>query len=75
MLGRAAVWHEIGGLDERYIMFSEELDWCKRAKIGWTGRCYYVGDAKITHLWRPEYSTGQSTQSCAFSAQQIALFS
>lgn len=48
LLARSAVWQQIGGLDERYVMFSEELDWCKRAKLaGW--HVYYVGDARLIH--------------------------
>ena len=55
LLARAEVWQQVGALDERYIMFSEELDWCKRAKLaGW--EVYYVGDAKLIH------HGGQSTE-------------
>ncbi|MCY3946702.1 MAG: glycosyltransferase family 2 protein [Anaerolineaceae bacterium] len=45
---RREVYEEIGGLDPDYVMYSEELDWCRRAKAaGW--RVRYVGDAKIVH--------------------------
>ncbi|MDE2776974.1 MAG: glycosyltransferase family 2 protein [Chloroflexota bacterium] len=45
---RRAVYAGIGGLDEGYIMYSEELDYCRRAKTaGW--RVYYHGGAIITH--------------------------
>jgi N-acetylglucosaminyl-diphospho-decaprenol L-rhamnosyltransferase len=45
---RREVYEQIGGLDEQYVMFSEEMDWCKRAKeAGW--RVVYVGDARIIH--------------------------
>lgn len=48
LMARREVWEQIGGLDERYIMYSEEMDWCKRAKdAGWA--ILYVGDAKIIH--------------------------
>jgi hypothetical protein len=48
MLVRRAVYEQIGGLDEAYVMYSEELDWCKRAKLdGW--EVAYVGDAEIIH--------------------------
>lgn len=54
LMGRASLWRSVGELDERYIMFSEELDWCKRVKdAGW--KVLYVGDAHITHYG------GQST--------------
>jgi N-acetylglucosaminyl-diphospho-decaprenol L-rhamnosyltransferase len=48
LLARREIYDQIGGLDERYVMFSEELDWCKRAKQrGW--RVVYLGSAYITH--------------------------
>jgi len=48
LMARREVYEQIGGLDEGYFMFSEELDWCKRAKdAGW--RVVYVGTAQITH--------------------------
>ncbi|MFN8375236.1 MAG: hypothetical protein U0694_20465 [Anaerolineae bacterium] len=48
LLARREVYQQIGGLDEGYVMFSEELDWCKRAKdAGW--RVVYFGSAQIIH--------------------------
>jgi hypothetical protein len=48
LLARRAVYEQIGPLDEGFIMYSEELDWCKRAKTaGW--RIHYVGIAQIIH--------------------------
>ncbi|MCC6801327.1 MAG: glycosyltransferase family 2 protein [Anaerolineae bacterium] len=48
LMARREVYAQIGGLDEGYVMFSEELDWCKRAKnAGW--RVVFLGDAHITH--------------------------
>lgn len=48
LLARRAVYEQIGGLDEGYIMYSEELDWCKRAKAaGW--QVVYLGSAQIVH--------------------------
>jgi N-acetylglucosaminyl-diphospho-decaprenol L-rhamnosyltransferase len=48
LLMRRKVYAQIGGLDEQYIMFSEELDWCKRARTaGW--RVVYLGSASIIH--------------------------
>src|SRR5258708_11669902 len=42
------VYARIGPLDEQYVMFSEELDWCKRTRdAGW--RVVYVGSATIIH--------------------------
>lgn len=48
LMARREVYEQIGGLDEAYVMFSEEMDWCRRAKdAGWD--VVYVGSARITH--------------------------
>jgi N-acetylglucosaminyl-diphospho-decaprenol L-rhamnosyltransferase len=48
LLARRDVYTQIGGLDEGYVMYSEEMDWCKRAKVaGW--RVVYFGKADIVH--------------------------
>lgn len=48
MLVRREVYAQIGGLDQGYVMYSEEMDWCKRAKdAGW--RVIYFGEAQIIH--------------------------
>ncbi|NWJ97373.1 MAG: glycosyltransferase [Chloroflexi bacterium] len=47
-LVRRAVTNQIGGLDERFFMYSEELDFCHRAKTqGW--ECWYLPEAVVTH--------------------------
>jgi GT2 family glycosyltransferase len=48
LMARREVYAQIGGLDEGYVMYSEELDWCRRAKdAGW--RVVFLADAHITH--------------------------
>ncbi|HID89507.1 MAG TPA: glycosyltransferase family 2 protein [Anaerolineae bacterium] len=48
MLVRREVWKEVGGLDETYFMYSEEVDWCWRVgRAGW--RIYYTPEAEIVH--------------------------
>jgi N-acetylglucosaminyl-diphospho-decaprenol L-rhamnosyltransferase len=48
LLTRRAVWDQIGLLDDGFFMYSEELDWCRRAaEAGW-GRVY-LPDAVVTH--------------------------
>jgi GT2 family glycosyltransferase len=48
LAARRAVYEQIGGLDTGYVMFFEETDWCKRAKLaGW--QVIYLGTAHITH--------------------------
>lgn len=52
MLVRRAAFDEVGPFDERYFLFSEEVDWMKRAADrGWSivftpnARCVHVGGA------------------------------
>ncbi len=48
LMTRREVYAQIGGLDEGYVMYSEEMDWCRRAKdAGW--RVIYLGSAQIIH--------------------------
>ena len=48
MLVRREVWEEVGGLDETYFMYSEEVDWCWRVRqAGW--RILYTPEAEIVH--------------------------
>jgi GT2 family glycosyltransferase len=49
MVFRRKVYEEIGGLDETFFMYGEDLDFCKRIfDKGW--KAVYVSEAKITHL-------------------------
>ena len=39
---------DIGGMDETFFMYSEEVDWCWRARqAGWT--IYYLPEAQVLH--------------------------
>ncbi len=43
-----AVYEHVGGLDEDYYMYSEELDWCRRIRAaGW--RVVYLPAAQVVH--------------------------
>ncbi|HYE60325.1 MAG TPA: glycosyltransferase family 2 protein [Candidatus Kapabacteria bacterium] len=49
MMFRRHVYETIGGLDEQFFMYGEDLDFCKRVKDkGW--KTVYVADAVIVHL-------------------------
>ncbi|TSC85009.1 MAG: glycosyltransferase [Parcubacteria group bacterium Gr01-1014_13] len=49
MMFRRQVYAEIGGFDERFFMYGEDLDFCKRVlDKGW--KIVYVSDAKIIHF-------------------------
>lgn len=48
MFVRRAVYEKIGGLDERFFMYSEEVDWCLRAhQAGW--RVVFNPNARVVH--------------------------
>lgn len=49
MMVRREVVKQIGGLEERFFLFSEEFDWCLRMmKAGWER--YYVPNVEVVHL-------------------------
>lgn len=49
MLVRREAIEQVGGMDERYFMYSEETDWCWRfQRAGW--KTMYTPDATIVHF-------------------------
>lgn len=48
LVTRRDIVDAVGGLDEAYFMYSEELDWCRRIKdAGW--RVVYLPTARVIH--------------------------
>ncbi len=48
LLTRREIIAQVGGMDEAYFMYSEELDWCKRIKAaGW--QVVYLPTAQVIH--------------------------
>jgi GT2 family glycosyltransferase len=45
---RREAWEEVGGFDEGYFMYAEDVDWCLRAREGGWG-IWYVPEATIVH--------------------------
>jgi GT2 family glycosyltransferase len=49
ILARRAVVEQIGGMDEQFFMYSEEVDWCYRVRqAGWA--IWQVPTARVTHV-------------------------
>lgn len=49
LLVRRAAFDEVGGMDEGYFMYAEEVDWCyAMRRHGW--QTWYAPDAPIYHL-------------------------
>lgn len=45
---RHKLWQDLGGMDEGFFMYSEELDFCRRVKMqGW--EVWYLPAAVVTH--------------------------
>lgn len=48
LLVRTAVVHQVGGMDERFFMYFEDVDWCRRMwEAGW--RVVYLPQAVFSH--------------------------
>ena len=57
---RRAAFDDVGGFDEDFFMFSEETDWCYRARLkGWDS--FFYPGAEVVHVggasWRRESAT------------------
>lgn len=73
MMVRREVYEQIGGLDEGYFMYSEELDWCKRAKqVGW--RVVFLGDAKIVHYGGKSSEQAAARSHILFQQSKLRYF-
>ena len=69
---RRELWRDIGGLDESFVMYYEELDFCRRAKsAGWQSRLSRGRDHYASR--RQEQRTSGGPKTDPFSYQQIAL--
>lgn len=57
---RKQVYDVVGGLDERFFMYTEEVDWCYRIKkTGW--KIYYSPGVEVMHLAGGSDHTGTAT--------------
>jgi len=65
MFARRSILDEVGGLDEQFFMYGEDLDWCYRVKqAGW--KVYYVHTTQIIHY------KGESTRRS--NVDEVKLF-
>lgn len=70
---RREVYDAIGGLDEGYVMYSEELDYCRRAKsAGW--RVCYHGGAIITHHGGKSSEQAGALKQIHFQSSKLRYF-
>lgn len=55
LMVRREILERVGGLDENFFMYCEDMDWCRRIKqAGW--KIYYLPQAQIIHYRSKSYS-------------------
>ncbi len=73
LLVRRAVVADIGGFDERYFMYSEELDFCRRAKMaGW--QVWYAPVTTITHFEGQSSRQDLAARHINFHSSKLSYF-
>jgi N-acetylglucosaminyl-diphospho-decaprenol L-rhamnosyltransferase len=73
LLTRRAVLDQVGGFDEGYFMYSEELDWCRRVKAaGW--RAVYLPSARIVHYEGRSSEQVVATRHIRFQTSKVRYF-
>ncbi|GAB4443182.1 MAG: glycosyltransferase family 2 protein [Anaerolineae bacterium] len=73
LMVRRAAYAQVGGLDEGYIMYSEEMDWCRRIKAaGW--RVVYLGSAQIVHHGGKSSAQATARRHIYFNASKVRYF-
>lgn len=70
LMFKREVYEKIGGMDERYFMFAEDIDYCYRInKAGL--RCYFLPGAWITHLGSQSLGNEYYTSISAFARHPL----
>jgi N-acetylglucosaminyl-diphospho-decaprenol L-rhamnosyltransferase len=73
MFVQRAVYDQIGGFDEEFFMYSEELDWCYRAKrAGW--QIVYLPTAQVTHYEGKSSGQTVAARDIHFHSSKIRFF-
>lgn len=73
MMVRREVISEVGLMDESYIMYGDDIDWCYRIKkAGW--KIYYLPDAEIVHYGGRGGSRRQSYRNIFEFHRAMAVF-
>ena len=73
ILTRRAVLDQIGGFDEGYFMYSEELDWCRRVALaGWP--IVYLPTAQVIHYEGKSSEQVVAARHIRFQTSKIRYF-
>lgn len=73
LLVRRGVLERIGGFDEGYFMYSEELDWCRRAKDAGQ-RIVYLPSAEIVHYEGKSSEQVTTARHIRFNTSKVRYF-
>lgn len=73
LMARRQVYETIGGLDEGYVMYSEELDWCRRAKDAGFGVAY-LGSVHIIHHGGKSSEQASARKHITFQQSKLRYF-
>jgi N-acetylglucosaminyl-diphospho-decaprenol L-rhamnosyltransferase len=73
LLTRSEVLAQVGGFDEGYFMYSEELDWQRRVRQrGW--KVVYMPEAVITHYEGKSSEQATGARHIRFNASKVRYF-
>jgi GT2 family glycosyltransferase len=73
LLARREALNQVGLLDDGYFMYSEELDWCRRAKaVGW--HVVYYPVARVIHHGGKSSEQAKAFQIIRFNRSKIRYF-
>ena len=73
MFTRREVYEKLGGFDEGFFMYSEELDWCRRIKqAGW--KIVYLPTAQITHYEGKSSEQAVARRDIYFNSSKVRYF-
>lgn len=73
MLVRRTVFDQVGGFDEAYFMYSEELDWQRRiSQTGW--EIVYYPEAQIVHLGGKSSDQAVAQRHIDFQTSKVRYF-
>ena len=73
LLIRREIYEAVGGMDEDYFMYSEELDYCRRIKeAGW--RVVYLPAAQVTHHAGKSSEQAVAARHIAFQRAKLRYF-
>lgn len=73
LLVRRQAYEEVGGLDEGYFMYSEEMDWCRQIKdAGW--QIVYLPSAVVIHHEGKSSEQIEAARHVHFQSSKVRYF-